>query len=337
MLTWPHKETDWLPYLDEITGTYVALCQEIAKRERLIIVTPCLEETLGVLAKRLGDDVARRRICFHQCPTDDTWARDHGFLCLTGEGMEPHLLDFRFNGWGGKFPAEKDNAINASLYSEGRLTGEYESHLDFVFEGGSIESDGRGTLLTTSACLLSKGRNANLSRKQIEECLLQWLHAERIIWIENGHLQGDDTDSHVDTLARFAPEDTIVYVKCDDPKDEHFQCLALMERELLSLRTMDGKPYRLLPLPLPRRIEYGGERLPATYANFLILNGAVLCPVYQQADLDARAIGTLKEAFPKREIVPIDSRILIRQHGSVHCAAMQFPKGVCLRESVCLQ
>ena len=297
-LTWPHAKTDWAPMLSEVTKTYEEMAREIRRREPLLIVGP---------------------------PTNDTWARDHGFISL----VPSLLLDFCFNGWGEKFPAELDNAINRRLYEDGSVKGEYVDHLDFVLEGGSIESDGKGTIFTTSCCLLAPHRNQPLTKEQIEERLKEYLYADRVLWIDHGQLTGDDTDGHIDTLVRIAPDDTLLYVGCDDPQDEQYEGLRLMEEQLRTFRTIDGKPYTLKKLPMPRPIfDEDGQRLPATYANFLIINGAVLCPTYAQPDLDAEALHIIGEAFPDREIVGIDCHSLIKQHGSLHCCTMQFPIGV---------
>ena len=284
--------------LEEITATYEEMAREIRKREDLLIV---------------GE------------PSNDTWARDHGFISLVDDQGGRRLLDFKFNGWGEKFPAELDNAINRRLYDEGKISGEYIDCLDFVLEGGSIESDGKGTIFTTSCCLLAPHRNQPLSQAEIEARLKQELCAERVIWIDHGHLTGDDTDGHIDTLVRICPDDTLLYIGCDDPEDEQYKDLRLMEEQLKTFRTLEGKPYRLLKLPMPRPILFEGERLPATYANFLVINGAVLCPTYDQPDLDAEALRLIGEAFPDREIVGIDCRSIIKQHGSLHCCTMQYP------------
>ena len=309
-LTWPHADTDWAPILSDIIETYHQMAREIAKRERLIIVAP--------------EGAARDMLRF-VCPTDDTWARDHGFITLTDDEGHHRLLDFCFNGWGEKFPADKDNAINRRMYEAGIVEGEYQDCLDFVLEGGSIESDGKGSIFTTTGCLTAPHRNQPLTKADIEARLKHDLCAERIVWIDYGHLTGDDTDGHIDTLVRICPDDTIVYVGCDDTGDEQYHDLKQMEEQLKALRTQEGQPYRLLKLPMPRPIHDNGYRLPATYANLLILNGAVLCPTYGQPDLDAEAIRIISQAFPDREMVAIDSQVIIRQHGSIHCCTMQFP------------
>ena len=258
-------------------------------------------------------------------PTNDTWARDHGFISLVNDQGQRRLLDYQFNGWGEKFPAELDNAINRRLYDEGRIKGEYIDCLDFVLEGGSIESDGKGTIFTTSGCLMAPHRNQPLTKEEIESRLLRDLHARRILWIDHGNLTGDDTDGHIDTLVRICPDDTLLYMGCENPQDEQYEALQRMEEQLRTFRTLEGKPYRLIKLPIPRPIVFEGDRLPATYANFLVINGAVLCPTYNQPDLDAEALRLIREAFPGREIVGIDCRSIIKQHGSLHCCTMQYP------------
>lgn len=325
MLTWPHDKTDWLPYLDDINETYIQMAAAIALRERLLVVTPDAEETTGKLHARLGDEMMRN-VRVVQLPTNDTWARDHGFITLRTADGKALLLDFCFNGWGNKFEAGLDNDINRGLLASLRDENIYENHLDFVLEGGSIESDGRGTIFTTTSCLLAPHRNQPMTREQIDLRLRETLRADRVIWIEHGQLAGDDTDGHIDTIVRPCAHDTILYIRCDDHTDEHYGDFMKMEMQLRKLRTADGEPYKLLPLPFPDPIYHDGERLPATYANFLIINGAVLVPTYGQPANDAKAMATLQQAFPDHEMIPIDSTIITRQHGSIHCCTMQFPK-----------
>ena len=322
MLTWPHVGTDWCDMLEEVERCYVAMAVAIARYEPLLIVTPDVE---GVRERLRGVmDVEGVRFC--SCPTDDTWARDHGFLTVL-KGRGARLLDFCFNGWGGKFGAEQDNDINRRLYGEGCLSGEYVDCLDFVLEGGSVESDGQGTLLATAQCLTAAGRN-DMSEDEVAAYLCERLCCDRVLWLRSGLLEGDDTDGHVDTLARFCEHDTIAYVNCRDEEDVHYVGLQAMEEELRSFRTSGGAPYRLLPLPLPDAIYEGSERLPATYANFLVINGAVLMPTYGQPLKDGLAMEAMRIAFPHRDVIGVDCRALIRQHGSLHCSTMQFPEGV---------
>lgn len=322
-LTWPHADTDWAYMLDEVEACFIQLAKEIAKRQLLIIATPHPEEVQSLLAGQVNMDQVR----FFRCESNDTWARDHGAITLLSN-QEPVLLDFKFNGWGLKFASDKDNLITRQLLEAGALKGRYENHLNFVLEGGSIESDGNGTLLTTSECLLSLNRNGEMDQAAIENYLKDTFHLKQVLWLDHGYLAGDDTDSHIDTLARLCPNDTIVYVQCTDAQDEHYTALYQMEEQLKSFRTLQGKPYRLLALPMADCIMADGERLPATYANFLIMNQAVLYPTYHQPEHDAKAKEVLQQAFPGYEIVGVDCRALIKQHGSLHCVTMQYPAGV---------
>lgn len=323
-LTWPHAQTDWAYMLEEVQACFANIAREIARRELLLIVTPEPEQVRQQICGCVNMDNVR----FMPCDTNDTWARDHGPITLIDPDGRPLLFDFKFNGWGLKFAADKDNLITRRTLEAGLLQGTYVNRLNFALEGGSIESDGRGTLLTTSECLLSPNRNGQMNRAEIEAYLKEQFNLRQVLWLDHGYLAGDDTDSHVDTLARLCPDDTIAYVRCTDTTDEHYEALHLMEEQLKTFRTPEGKPYRLLPLPMADAIVEDGERLPATYANFLVMNGAVLYPTYNQPANDAQAAQVLQEAFPGREVVGIDCRALIRQHGSLHCVTMQYPECV---------
>lgn len=341
-LTWPHADTDWAPYLESAQQCFTAIAREVTRREPLLVVTPEPDDVEQQL-RQGGVDLSR--VVIAECPTNDTWARDHGFLTIRRADGSLVLHDYCFNGWGMKFAANLDNQINQTLFDSEVFEDNdllelweatYLDRRDKILEGGSVESDGQGTILTTTECLMSKNRNS-FDRK---ECFEQWFaadfEAKRVLWLDAGFLVGDDTDSHIDTLARLCPDDTIVYVQCLDADDIHYDDLHDMEQQLRTFRTADGKPYRLLPLPMPSPIlesdfadaveEEGDQRLPATYANFLIINGAVLYPTYGQPDNDEKARQVLQEAFPGREIVGIDCRVLIRQHGSLHCVTMQYPR-----------
>lgn len=341
-LTWPHAETDWAPYLEAAQQCFINIAREVTKREPLLVVTPEPDEVEAQL-RSAGIDMSR--VNLFECPTDDTWARDHGFLTTRDAQGIPQLNDYGFNGWGLKFAASRDNLINQRLWDNeffddadqlDLFDAEYYDRRQLILEGGSIESDGQGTILTTSECLMSPNRNFFSDKREFNVWFSADFDTQRILWLDHGFLVGDDTDSHIDTLARLCPDDTIVYVRCQDPDDIHYDELQAMEQELQAFRTADGLPYRLLPLPMPDAIlesdfpdavaEEGDQRLPATYANFLILNGAVLYPTYGQPEHDAEAGRVLQQAFPGRDIVGIDCRVLIRQHGSLHCVTMQFPK-----------
>lgn len=319
-LTWPHQDTDWSYMLDEVEECFLNLAREIASRQPLLLVAP-------EFPKALENFEFKENVFYVECPTNDTWARDHGFISLLNEQEEVRLVDFCFNGWGMKFAACKDNLINSQLVKGSLLNGTYQNYRNFVLEGGSIESDGEGTLLTTSLCLLAPNRNDTLDKQEIEDYLKKSFNLKQVLWLDHGYLAGDDTDSHIDTLARLCPDHTICYVQCTDTEDEHYTELKKMEEQLKEFRTLDNEPFRLLGLPMPEAIfDEDGERLPATYANFLIMNDAVLYPTYDQPENDRKAACVLQEAFPGKEIVGVDCRALIKQHGSLHCVTMQYPR-----------
>ncbi|MDR1682985.1 MAG: agmatine deiminase family protein, partial [Candidatus Symbiothrix sp.] len=276
MLTWPHVQTDWLPILDEVVPCFVAIAKAVIPCEKLIIVCQSVDK----VKKDLGN-IDYSQIIFREIPSNDTWARDHGPISVIANGT-PCLLDFTFNAWGLKFPANHDNQITKRLHESGAFRSEVLlKNMQFmVLEGGSIESDGAGTILTTAQCLLSPNRNNYKTQREIDEFLRFIFEAEQILWLHHGYLAGDDTGSHIDTLARFCDAETIAYVQCADTSDEHYTELSAMESELKAFKTLSGNPYRLLPLPMAAPVYDKGERLPATYANFLIINDAVLMPTY---------------------------------------------------------
>ena len=343
MLTWPHADTDWKQYLRQITNTYLELSEIITRFEHLLVVTPIVESTHKMLSERLSPEQMKRVLLF-EIDSNDTWARDHGPITLISRNKQNsfivpiHLLDFKFNGWGEKFAWQKDNAINLQLYYQGAFDAALENHTGFVLEGGSIESDGKGTIFTTSQCLLAPHRNQPFTKDDIDRQLKNFFHARQVEWLDHGNLIGDDTDGHIDTIVRVAPHDTLLYVGCDDPEDEQYEDFQALEKQLQKLFTFEGYPYRLLKLPMPDAIydegdrlttdkNSQGDRLPATYANFLILNGAVIYPTYNQPEKDEEAKLQIQLAFPDREIIGVDSLTIIRQHGSIHCLTMQLPKG----------
>ena len=343
MLTWPHADTDWKQYLRQITNTYLELSEIITRFEHLLVVTPIVESTHKMLSERLSPEQMKRVLLF-EIDSNDTWARDHGPITLISRNKQNsfivpiHLLDFKFNGWGEKFAWQKDNAINLQLYYQGAFDAALENHTGFVLEGGSNESDGKGTIFTTSQCLLAPHRNQPFTKDDIDRQLKNFFHARQVEWLDHGNLIGDDTDGHIDTIVRVAPHDTLLYVGCDDPEDEQYEDFQALEKQLQKLFTFEGYPYRLLKLPMPDAIydegdrlttdkNSQGDRLPATYANFLILNGAVIYPTYNQPEKDEEAKRQIQLAFPDREIIGVDSLTIIRQHGSIHCLTMQLPKG----------
>ena len=326
-LTWPHAGSDWAPILDAVEPVFVAIAASIARFEPVIIA--CHDQTVRtqVAARLRTAGIPDARLRLHIAPANDTWARDHGPITVLCRN-EPTLLDFGFNGWGGKYAHDLDHLITRRLHAQSAFGDAPLETVDLILEGGSIEVDGQGTLLTTERCLLAPTRNPHHTRAQIENELAALLGVTRFLWLKNGYLAGDDTDSHIDTLARLCDPDTIAYVSCDDPADEHYTELKAMEAELAAFRTARGTPYRLVPLPWPQpKLDADGARLPATYANFLIINGAVLVPTYDDP-ADRVALERLRGCFPGREILGIDCLPLITQHGSLHCVTMQIPSGV---------
>lgn len=322
ILAWPHADTDWKPVLHLVEPVFAQITAAVSRFERVILITANQDNVRSSLIAA-GADL--QQVTCIDLPTNDTWARDFGPITVYEDNI-PLLLDFGFNGWGLKFAADRDNQLNR-LMSEAGLFGCNRLTMPMILEGGSIESDGLGTLLLTSQCLLEQNRNPHLTREEIQTELSRQLGCDHFLWLGHGYLAGDDTDSHIDTLARLCPDDTILYVAIDDPRDEHFTELTAMKRELEAFRTRTGRPYRLIPLPFPAPC-YGiqGERIPATYANFLIINNAVLVPTYSDPR-DADALAAVQQAFPDREIIGIDCRPIILQHGSLHCLTMQLPKG----------
>ena len=332
MLTWPHPHGDWAPWLDRVEKTYCRLAEVITRFESLLIV--CYDKRHQAHVQRLLNQTSARqdRLLFRIARSNDSWARDHGPITVQ-QGWQPRLLDFSFNGWGGKYDSRLDDAITQQLYNQHTFTDIDIEAIGLVLEGGSIESDGVGTLLTTTQCLLSPTRNPGLGKAELEGILKNTLGVERIHWLSEGELEGDDTDSHIDMLARFCNPSTIAYCSCDDPNDHHWAPLEKMKAELEALRDPHGQPYKLVPLPMPKPIyNKQGQRLPGSYANFLIINQAVLVPVYGDPH-DELAVQRLQECFPGREVIAIDCRVLIEQFGSLHCITMQLPKGTLKQRS----
>lgn len=324
LIAWPHAGTDWAPRLAEVETTYVALAAAITRFQPLLVCVAdaALQAHARDRLAAAGVDLARVR--FLQVEYDDTWLRDSGPITLReGEGFR--LLDFCFTAWGGKFEASRDDRLVEHLHAQGVFGTAARERIEFALEGGAIETDGAGTLLTTWRCLHE--RHPAATREQLTTRLAAWLRQERVLWLDHGALEGDDTDAHIDTLARFAPDDAIVFQACDDAADSHYADLAAMAEEIAALRTRDGRPYRLFPLPWARPILDEGRRLAASYANYLIINGAVLMPAYGDP-ADARAAEVLAAAHPGREIVPVPCRPLIWQNGSLHCITMQLPEGL---------
>ncbi|NCB07801.1 MAG: agmatine deiminase family protein, partial [Bacteroidia bacterium] len=310
-LTFPHENSDWKYLLKEVSQCFAEIISVAARFQDVLVVCDDVERVKSFF-------VSTENIWFVKAESNDTWARDHGGITVLENGKAV-VHDYIFNGWGNKFEAGLDNQITKKLVEKGIFQDCRLESFNLVLEGGSVESDGKGTILTTSECLLSKNRNEHLSKKQIEQILNDHFGAEKVLWLNHGYLAGDDTDSHIDTLARFCDENTIVYVGCSNPGDEHFGALQKMKKELQQYTNSEGNPWQLVELPLPDPcFDSEGNRLPATYANFTIINGAVLVPVYGVPQ-DAEALKILRKCFPEKEIIDVNCRVLIEQHGSLHC------------------
>lgn len=323
LIAWPHAETDWAPRLERIETAYVGLADAIARFEPLLICVADGSVRERATRRLAAAGVDATRVRYVEVAYDDTWLRDSGPLSLT-DGARFRLVDFRFTGWGGKFEGSRDDRLIETLVGRDLFRATEHRRIDWALEGGAIESDGAGTLLTTWRCLHQ--RHPQMTRKEMDALLRDALGAERVLWLEYGYLEGDDTDAHIDTLARFAPDDAIVFQACDDPSDPHHAELARMREEIAALHTVDGRPYRLHALPWARAILDEDRRLASSYANYLIVNGAVIMPAYGDP-ADAQAARVIAAAHPGREVVAVDARALIWQNGSVHCLTMQLPAG----------
>lgn len=325
LMALPHELTDWAYMLPEVHDCYARLIAAMTGAgERVILLCRDrkeAEETIGVLEHP-------EHLLLVECDYNDTWTRDYGPLSVM-RGERPRALDFGFNGWGLKFASDHDNLVNLRLLDKFVILPEqYRNERDFILEGGSVESDGAGTVMTTTRCLTSPNRNGGKSKGELNRILADRLGASHVLWLDYGALAGDDTDSHIDTLARLAPANTIIFTGCRNMDDIHFEDLLHMRAQLTLFRTPEGEPYNLVELPLPDPIyDEDGQRLPATYANYLVTERNIFMPVYGQEANDTLACQTIRIAFPGHEVIPVDCRALIRQHGSLHCATMQLYTG----------
>jgi agmatine/peptidylarginine deiminase len=323
LIAWPHKTGDFSNRLESVEQTYSVIADTITQYQKLIIV--CRDDSHQQHIQSLISN--HDHIDFIHAIVNDIWVRDTVFLSIEQDGVISHL-NFLFNGWGEKYQHQNDNALNHKLLNAKPFKGKAYKDVDFILEGGSVDSDGIDTILTTKQCLLNPNRNKGLIQQEIEQQLTLHLGVKRIFWLDQENLSGDDTDAHIDTLARFCSADTIAYTSCDNEDDLHYPGLKFMERQLQDLRTQADNTYHLVPLPLPQPIyDEEGQQLPANYANFLIINHAVLVPVYSDP-MDEVALQRLKECFPQRDIIPIPCRPLVYQYGSLHCMTMQIPEGI---------
>lgn len=317
-IMFPHQNSDWKDYLEDAEQNFIEIINTICLYQDCLVVCHDIDYVKSKCSPS-------KHLHLIQVPTNDTWARDCSVISVY-DNDKALLLDFYFTAWGGKFDADLDNEMSQ------KLSHVYDApmqKMDFILEGGAIESNAKGTLLITTQCVFNSNRNT-LSKEESITRLKDYFGVTNILSLDHGYLRGDDTDSHIDTLARFADEKTILYLKCDDKDDEHYNELKKMEIQLQGFKDQNGDPFILVPLPFTRPIYDEDERLPSTYANFLILDEAVLLPVYNDTN-DEKALKVLKKVFSNRKIIPINCSTLIRQHGSLHCVTMQFPQKVKLK------
>lgn len=325
LLALPNKETDWDYILPEALDQYRRLVKAITD-EGIKVALLCndCEEASDILK-----DCRQDLISYIPMEYNDTWTRDYGMISVIRD-ERLRALDFGFNAWGLKFASDKDNLVNLHLNEKELLRPlTYRNERAFILEGGSIDTDGQGTVLTTSRCLQSPNRNGGLTKSELNKELHDRLGAEHVLWLDHGALEGDDTDSHIDTLARMAPDNTIVFTGTRNFDEPMFESLLAMRAQLTLFRTAEGDPYNLVELPLPDPVlDEEGNRLPATYANYLVTNNVLFMPTYNQEDKDLLAMRTIRIAFPDHKVVGVDCRTLLKQHGSLHCATMQVPPGI---------
>ena len=329
LLSWPHDKAIWQTLSSAIIHTYIKLVYAIAQFSDLTILCPTAASQDELTKCLQQQNLPMQRIQCLCVATNDIWIRDYGPLSI-GNNDHIQLLDFEFNAWGDKYPYAFDNKVNDALQQQGHFGNTPMLQQNLVLEGGSIDYDGQGSLLSTRDCLLHPSRNPDYSEAQLQDELQQVLGVQQVLWLEGCTLLGDDTDAHIDNLARFCNPQTICYITCDDRHDPRYKGLRTIEKQLVSLKNCEGVPYKLVPLPSPSLVtDQHNTILPASYANFLILNQAVLVPIYGVAE-DSQALHILSQCFPQHQIRGVDCRTLVHQYGSLHCATMQLP---CLRTS----
>lgn len=318
-LSWPHNRATWPGKFSAIPPAFAEFVRSVAEFEPVHILAG--GEQVMENARRHVGDVAN--VTLHPIETNDAWIRDHGptFLFDRATG-EPVLIDWEYNSWGGKYPPfDKDNAVPREI---ARLLGRRRMATGLVLEGGSIDGNGQGAVLTTPGCLLDPKRNPDATRETMEAALAKWLGVRHVLWVEDGELAGDDTDGHIDQLARFVGERTVVVASEDDPHDENYQPLAALSRQLRAMHDQDGRPLEVVPLPMPRPKYCDGQRMPASYANFYIINKAVIVPQYGDRADDA-ACEVLSGVFPDRQIIGVPALDLVWGLGAFHCLSQQEP------------
>jgi agmatine deiminase len=326
--SWPRPEGISFPgKYHTVPENLARIMCEIQARERVHINVP--NENWEYIVRRDLKEYGcpTRNVSFHHIPTNESWCRDHGPAFVLkdkrGGGRQAAIVDWGFNAWGGKYPPyDDDDAVPTRIAEEFRLP---VFHPKIVMEGGAVDFNGAGTVLTTTDCLLNKNRNPHLSKQQVEQYLKDYYGQRHVAWLTGG-IAGDDTDGHVDDLARFVNPTTIVFATEDDPKDVNYRVLRRVRRQLDALRDQDGRPFEIVEIPMPDPVEHDGQRLPATYVNFYFANGALLVPTYRSRKKDKRALETLQERLPKHRVIGVDCVELIWGLGAIHCLTQQMPR-----------
>jgi len=322
-LSWPHKEASWPGKIQTIFPYYSQFVKELAKGEEVCINVNDTAMELFATECLQKEGVDLSRVSFYHHPTNDAWCRDHGpaFLVNPAAEIKKVIVDWNYNAWGGKYPPyDLDDIVPTSI---GQQLGIPVYHPDIIMEGGSVEFNGAGTLLTSECCLLNKNRNPHLNRDQIEEYLRNYYGVQQVLWVTEG-IEGDDTDGHIDDTARFVNADTVLTVIEDDREDENYELLQMNRRQLSAMRLLNGKQLNIIDLPMPDPVIYEGQRLPASYANFYIGNQSVIVPTFR-CEKDALALDIIQQSFPDRRVVGIDSTEIIWGLGSFHCLSQQEP------------
>lgn len=323
-LSWPHNRASWPRRFRRVPAVFAEIVRQISRFQKVRInCAAALQPRARQLCVAAGATMARVR--FYDHPTDDAWCRDHGPIFVKHDGTgEVALTDWAYNAWGGKYPPyDRDNLIPPLIARRLRLR-RFEE--DMILEGGSIDVNGRGLLLTSEQCLLNRNRNPHLTRGQIERRLRDFLGVRTVLWLGEG-IVGDDTDGHIDDMTRFFKADG--FITCVEPnrRDPNHAILAENLARLQAFRTPSGGRFEIVPLPMPRPLAFDGQRVPASYANFLVINGAVLVPQFRQPRRDAAARAIIGGCFPGREVVGIDCHELIWGLGTLHCISQQQPQG----------
>ena len=319
-VSWPHNRNSWPGHFEPVPEEFAAFVRALARFEPEVHILAGKPDVFAEATRLVG---AISNVTIHDLPTNDAWCRDHGPTFLAGNGLPPALVDWEYNAWGGKYAFDLDNLVPGKIAA---FRGRKKFTPGVILEGGAIDGNGRGTILTTEMCLLNPNRNPNLDRAGIERYLRDYLGAKKVLWLSGGEIEGDDTDGHIDQLARFVDPTTIVAASCDDPSDANYEpCLANLE-QLRAMTDQDDRPLKIVELPLPPPLYVDDQRLPAGYCNFLIVNGAVIVPQFEVPDADRRALEILQPLFPGREVIGSPSRNLIWGLGSFHCSSQQEPQ-----------